>query len=138
MSEYLYGNDIKRQVKEYLIDRLSEFEGCDVVTYVSNIKYILMEEDYYKGCIKGNSNVIEWIGENFSDLGEIVEEIEFQLGSENIPNVFTEPERFQLVVYSEVASYLFGQCKFINDDYDEEIILSDEAIEILQKQLEEL
>ena len=115
-----------------------EIEGQNEETYGCDISNLLMIEDLENQCILDNYNDIKWIGDNFSDLGEILEEIKFQLGSDNIPNVFDEPEKFRLLVYSEVASYLLSDCKYIDENWNDNIVLTDEAIEIIQKQLEEI
>ena len=138
MSKYLEGNKIKTEVKDYLIDKLVEIEGQNEEVYGYNISNLLMIEDFENQCILDNYNNIKWIGDNFSDLGEILEEIKFQLGSDNIPNVFDEPEKFRLLVYSEVASYLLSECKYIDENWNDNIVLTDEVIEIIQKQLEEI
>ena len=138
MSKYLEGNKIKTEVKDYLIDKLEEIEGQNEETYGCDISNLLMIEDLENQCILDNYNDIKWIGNNFSDLGEILEEIKFQLGSDNIPNVFDRPEEFRLLVYSEVATYLLSECKYIDENWNDNIVLTDEAIEIIQKQLEEI
>lgn len=138
MSKYLEGNKIKTEVKDYLIDKLEEIKGQNEEEYGCEISSLLMIEDFGNECIIDNYNDIQWIGDNFSDLGEIVEEIKFQLGSDNIPNVFDESEKFRLLVYSEVASYLLSECKYIDENWNDNIVLTDEAIEIIQKQLEEI
>ena len=138
MSKYLEGNKIKIEVKDYLIDKLEEIEGQSEETYGCDISNLLMIEDLENQCILDNYNDIKWIGDNFSDLGEILEEIKFQLGSDNIPNVFDRPEEFRLLVYSEVATYLLSECKYIDENWNDNIVLTDEAIEIIQKQLEEI
>lgn len=138
MSKYLEGNKIKTEVKDYLIDKLVEIEGQNEETYGCDISNLLMIEDLENQCILDNYNDIKWIGNNFSDLGEILEEIKFQLGSDNIPNVFDKPEEFRLLVYSEVATYLLSECKYIDENWNDNIVLTDEVIEIIQKQLEEI
>ena len=138
MSKYLEGNKIKTEVKDYLIVKLVEIEGQNEETYGCDISNLLMIEDLENQCILDNYNDIKWIGDNFSDLGEILEEIKFQLGSDNIPNVFDKPEEFRLLVYSEVATYLLSECKYIDENWNDNIVLTDEVIEIIQKQLEEI
>lgn len=74
----------------------------------------------------------------FQRIREIVEEIKFQLGSESIPNIFDEPEKFMTVIYLEVASYLCGQCKTIDENWNEEITLNNKIIKTIETELEEL
>lgn len=131
--KYLEKNKIKNEIIESLIDKLYEYE--DTKEYACELSYILFEHYNVDCTITYNTReASEWIKNNFNDLGEIVEEIKFQ-GLE-IPNVFDEPEKFQVVIYLEVANYILNQCKFIEDNWDDEIELNKENIEIIKKQLE--
>lgn len=134
---YLQNNEIKEEMKEILNDKLSDYEGT--TCYACDLGYKLFETENYNGSYTCNSyEAKEWIKENFEYLGEIVEKIKSQLGAESIPNVFDNPETFQLVIFLEVSSYLIGQCEFINDNWDDEIELTEDNIKIIKEQLNNL
>lgn len=135
--KYLENNKIKNDVIDELIEQLYNYEnqtylGCD-------LGYQLFESYNIDGSVTYSTyRAKEWIKEHFNDLGEIVEELKFQLGSEFIPNIFDEPEKFMVVIYLEVANYLMAQCEFIDTNWNNTIDLTTKNIEIIKKQLEEL
>lgn len=135
--EYLENNTIKNDVINLLIDNLYNYEGSDV--YSCDLAYTLFEGYNVDGSITYSTyEAQEWIKKHFNELGEIVEEIKFQLGSENIPNIFDEPEAFMVVIYLEVANYLCGKCELIDKNWNDKIKLNKKTIETIKKQLEEL
>ena len=135
--KYLENNEIKNNVIDELIEQLYNYEnqtylGCD-------LGYQLLEGYNIDGVyFYNNYKANEYIKEHFEDLGEIVEEIKFQLGSEFIPNIFDEPDKFIVVIYLEVASHLMSQCEFIDTNWNNTIDLTTKNIEIIKNQLEKL
>ena len=134
---YLDNNKIKNDVINELIEQLYNYEGQ---TYLGcDLGYQLLEGYNIDGVyFYNNYKATEYIKEHFEDLGEIVEEIKFQLGAEFIPNIFDEPDKFIVVIYLEVANYLMAQCEFIDTNWNNTIDLNKQNIEIIKKQLEEL
>ena len=134
MKKYLKDNAIKNEVKGIIIDRLDAYQGETI--YGCDLGYKLFESENVDGSYTYNTHEAEkWIKENFDNLGEIVEERTFQLGSECIPNIFDKPEAFQVVIFLEVSRYLIGQCSFIEENWDEEIEFTSENIAIIKSQL---
>ena len=134
--KYLEENTIKNEIIEDLKGKLYDYEGLSC--YSCDLAYTLFEAYNYDGTITYSTNEsIKWIKQNFENLGEIIEEIKLSIGVENIPNVFGEPEKFQVIIYLEVASYLMSQCQLINDKWNDKITLDKKTIEIIKKQLEE-
>lgn len=132
--EYLENNKIKNEVIEKLIEELENYK--DVEVYACDLAYTLLEEYNIDGTITYSTyDAKEWIKNNFNDLGEIVEEI--QANGLEVPNVFDRPEAFMVTIYLEVASYLMAQCKFIDEHWDDTIILNDVNISTITKQLKE-
>lgn len=135
--EYLEYNKIKDFVKDIVIEQLynckdNSFYGCD-------LGYGLLEGYNIDGVyFYNNYKATEFIKENFEDFGEIVEEVTFQLGSENIPNIFEEPDKFCVVCFLEVASYILGKCKFVDDNWNNEIELTEEVIKTIENELKEV
>ena len=134
---YLSNNEIKDFVKDIVIDKLHEYEGIKV--YGCDLGYTLLEsyniDDVY---FYYDDKAIDFISKHFRDFGEIVEEITFQLGSESIPNVFYYPDRFCVVCFLEVASYILGQCKYVEDNWNNSFELTKEVIEIIENELSEV
>lgn len=128
---------MKRDILNDLIDKLYDYEGgC---YYACDLAYTLFECYNIDGSVTYSTyNAKEWIKKHFDELGEVVEEIKFNLGSEFVPNIFEEPEKFMVVIYLEVASSLLSQCKFIDDNWNNEIELTNENIEKIKKELEML
>lgn len=130
--EYLVKNKIKNEVIEKLIEELENYR--DTGHYGCDLAYDLFEGYNVDGTITYSTyEAKEWVKNNFEDLGEIVEEI--RANGLEVPNIFDRPEAFMVVIYLEVASYLVGQCKFINDNWDNIIVLNDKNIHIITKQL---
>ena len=130
-------NNIEVNVRELLKEKLADYEGHNI--YGADLSWELLETENCDGTITyDRQQAIAWIGENFNLLGEIVEEIEFNWGKESIPNVFTEPEKFMAVVYLEVAGGLLYECRYINDNWNNEIELTREVVSTITKQLDNL
>lgn len=135
--EYLRDNSIKDFVIDVLIDELVDCK--DSSTYACELGYTLLEtyniDSVY---FYNNYQAVEFIKKHFDDFKEIVEEITLNFGSENIPNVFKQPDRFCIVCFLEVASYLCSNCKYIDDNWNNEILLDEKTIEIIKNELESL
>ena len=128
---------MKKEVLNNLIDKLYDYKGGNY--YACDLAYTLFECYNIDGSVTYNAyDAKEWIKKYFNELGEVVEEIKFNLGSEFIPNIFEEPEKFMVVIYLEVGASLLSQCKFIDDNWNNEIELTNENIEKIKKELEEL
>ena len=112
--KYLEGNSIKDYVIEALKDKLNDYEGLEC--YGCDLAYTLYEGENADGVIFYSTyESKEWIKKYFEDLDEIIEELNFQFGTEYMSkfNPFSEPDRFVLIVVIEVASYLLGCCKTV-------------------------
>ena len=130
-------NKIENEVKELLKEKLTDYEGH--VTYGADLSWDLLGAENCDCTITyDRQQAIAWIKENFDLLDEVVEEIELNLGKESIPNVFSEPEKFMVVIYLEVAGGLLSNCRYINDNWNNEIELTKEVVNIITKQLDNL
>ena len=130
-------NKIENEVKELLKEKLADYE-CHIA-YGADLSWDLLEAENCDATITyDRQQAISWIGENFDLLDEVVEEIELNLGKESIPNVFSEPEKFMVVVYLEVAGGLLSNCKYIDDNWNNEIELTREVVNTIIKQLDNL
>ena len=128
---------MKKEILNDLIGKLNDYEGQKV--YTCDLAYTLFESYNIDGSVTYSThNAKEWIKKYFNELGEVVEEIKFNLGSEFIPNIFDEPEKFMVIIYLEVGASLLSQCKFIDDNWNNEIELTNEVIETIKEQLQEV
>ncbi len=135
--EYLENNSIKDFVKDIVINKLYDYE--DIKVYACDLGYELLESYNIDGVyFYNNYDAMEFIKKHFEDFGEIVEEIKFQLGVESIPNIFDEPDRFCVVIFLEVASYILSRCKTVDDNWNNEIILNKKTINKIIKELKEV
>lgn len=129
-------NNIMNFMIDVLEDKLDNFEGT--LMYGADMGYGLLEEENGNDTYTFSADeAMEWIKKYFDDIREVVSSIEFNLGAENVPNAFLEPETFMVNCMLEVSSVLCSNCKFIDDNWNNEIELSEENIKIIKSQLEE-
>ena len=132
--KYLKNNSIKDFVKEIIKEELENYK--DTTTYGCDLSYTLLEGYNIDGVyFYNNYKATAFIKEHFDEFGEVVEEISFNLDSENIPNVFDEPDKFCVICFIEIASYLLSQCKYVDDNWNNNITLNEKTIEIIKKEL---
>jgi hypothetical protein len=137
--EYLKNNKIKNEIIESLKDKLQDYK--DTEEYACDLGYTLYQEEDADGCIFANTQEsIDWIKNNYEDIGEIWEELKFNFGNKYMAQFdpFDNPEKVALIIYLEVASYLLGQCETIQDYWNSKIQLTDKNIKKISKELDEL
>ena len=140
--EYLRNNGIKNEVIDALIEKLDN--SMDFSCYACDLAYKLFEGDnidgvcwYVGASYKENDDFIK---KYWDDLPEIIDELKFNFDGDYFKDilysVFDNSCKFVLVIFLEVASYLIGQCDFIQENWDNEITLNDENVKIIVEQLE--
>lgn len=137
--KYLEDSSIKDYVVEQLIDKLNDYEGTE--EYGCDLAYRLYEGENADGVIFYSTyESKQWIKEHFEDLGEVVEELNFQFGEDYMAkyNCFSEPDRFVLIVVVEVASYVLGQCPTIEKNWDNQFKLTKAKINKIIEELKEM
>ena len=128
---------LKNFVIDAMIDELNEMEDREI--YGADLGYEIFSVASRNGSYTCDAQEsIDWIGKYFSEIGEVVEDIKFNLGAEFIPNCFLQPEKFQVVIMLEMSNSLCGQCEFVNSNWNNEIELTEENIKLIISQLEEL
>ena len=128
---------LKNFVIDAMIDRLNEMEGREI--YGADIGYEIFDEANCDGSYTCSTIEAEnFICKYFSEIGEVVEDIKFNLGAEFIPNCFLQPKKFQVVIMLEMSNSLCGQCEFVSNNWNNEIELTEENIKLIISQLEEL
>ena len=129
-------NNIMNFMIDVLEDKLDNFEGT--LMYGADMGYGLLEEENSNDTYTFSADeAMKKKKKYFDDIREVVSSIEFNLGAENVPNAFLEPETFMVNCMLEVSSVLCSNCKFIDDNWNNEIELSEENIKIIKSQLEE-
>ena len=111
--------------------------------YACDLAYKLFEnENINASFFYDTIQAKKWLSEHFDDLSEIIEELQFQFDKDFCNKImldfFNNPDCFIVVIVLEVASYLLGQCKYINENWDDEIILTNDVIDTICQQLDEL
>lgn len=137
---YLENNTIKDFVKSEIICKLEDFENS---IYVCDLASELFENENIDGSFFYDTvKAKKWISEHFDDLSEIIEELQLQFDEDFCNKImldfFNNPDCFIVVIVLEVASYLLGQCKYINENWNDKITLTDDVIDTICLQLDEL
>lgn len=130
---------MKKDIIERIIDRLYDYEETKV--YACDLSYKLFEGENIDGTFTYSTyKAKEWVKDNFDDIGEVWEELQFQFGSDFLKdfNMFDNPEKFMVLIILESASYLIGKCKLIEDNWNSKITLDKKTIKTLKEQLKEL
>lgn len=137
--KYLEDNTVKDYVIEQLIGKLYDYEGTE--EYGCDLTYTLYEGENADGVIFYSTyESKKWIQEHFDDLDEIVEELNFQFGTDYMAkfNPFSEPDKFVLIVVIEVAGYLLGQCPTIEKNWNNQFKLTKAKIKKIIDELKEV
>lgn len=127
---------MKNYVIDLLIENLENYE--DVKVYGSELHYTLLD-----GSITYNTyEASMWIKNYWDEIGDILEDIDFELGSDYTSKValdmFRNPKRAVVAIVFEVASDIISDLDFCKEYWNDEVILTDKNIKIIKKELEEL
>jgi hypothetical protein len=128
---------LKNFVIDAMIVELNEMEDREI--YGADLGYEIFETANCNGSYTCDAQEAkEFIKDYFESIGEVVEDIKFNLGAENIPNPFTESERFQVVIMLEISSSLIAQVSVVDENWNNEFTLTKETLEKITKELEEM
>ena len=120
-------NNLQKWVIGEMVKHLEDLEGQ--VVYGCDLAFTLFENENATGsytCDAFSSN--QWIKEYWDELGEVVEDYEFNYGE--VPtNPFKNSEVFQMQIILHMASSLVTESDYIEEHWDEEIELTSEIIE---------
>lgn len=126
---------IKDFMVDVLKDELDEYKGTS--SYGGELDFYLLQRYNVDGTYTYSTyEAKQWVQEHFEELGEIVKE----MTEEGLPpcNVFKNPEVFQVQIMLFVAGDLLGQCDAVNEFWDEEQELTQEIIDRIKKELDNL
>ena len=119
-------------VKEEIEIRLKDLAGNNV--YLEELGYGLFENENINGTYSYNRyDSIQWIKDYFEELDEVVEEYDDEFGY-SVPNPFSEPEKFQLIIILYISNKLVynALCNTDLDIYSEVELTNDIINTILE------
>lgn len=130
-------NNVTNYVIDCIIDRIDDWE--DITVYPCDFGWQLFEQENSNGSATYNTeDAKEWIKQYFDTIGGVAENIIFGIGADFLANPFVEPEKFMVQIMLEVSSMLVGQCEIMDQNWNDELELTEEVIETFKSQLEAL
>lgn len=143
---YLSCNRIKDFVVDAIIDKLNRCnvaEGLEEVHYGSVLAYNLFS------CERGSETYFmddeeakKWVDTYRKYISEVMEDLCFKFDKDFINEIliksFDYPDYFVMFIVCEVSDHILSQCKTIKDNWDNEIVLTEEVIEKLIEELKEV
>jgi hypothetical protein len=117
----------------YIVDRLQDFKGN---TY--NDSYELANDltmsDNMSGSFTYNTyDAKQYIKDWFNELGDILEEYEFQFGEPLTVNPFTDSEKFHAIIVILKIEWLLSHLEILS--IKDKIILDDQTIQAITDEL---
>jgi hypothetical protein len=130
-------NNVTNYVIDCIIDRIDDWE--DITVYPCDFGWQLFEQENSNGSATYNTeDAKEWIKQYFDTIGGVAENIIFGIGADFLANPFVEPEKFMVQIMLEVSSMLVGQCEIMDQNWNDELELTEEVIKTFKSQLEAL
>lgn len=130
-------NNVTNYVIDCIVDRIDDWE--DITVYPCDFGWQLFEQENSNGSATFNAEEAkEWIKQYFDTLGGVAENIIFGIGADFLANPFVEPEKFMVQIMLEVSSMLVGQCEIMDQNWNDELELTEEVIKTFKSQLEAL
>ena len=131
-------NKLEKEVCEYIVDKLHDFEGC--TEYGTDLAFTLLDDETQQGFITPyEKESRKWALSHFDDIETKLKETWDPEISGYIQKKFwDDPNGFMVCVYLETARDLLSQCKTIDENWNEKLELTPEVIATLEKELEEL
>jgi len=122
-------------LKSTIIDRLNDYAGGSY--YACDLAYTLFEGENVNSSVLHNTwQTKEFIKANFDLFGDLVEYCKDNL--DMVLNPFQEPEKAHVVLLLEASQSILSQCKLIDENWNNEIELTDKVIKKLTKQINDL
>lgn len=120
------------EIKSYLCDKLNDYKGTN--SYGCDLAYKLTEGENANGSVYCNAyKTKELIKDNFELFGDFLEYYKDNFGAELTP--FANPEKAHVILLIESCSQILGQSKYIQDNWDNNIQLTDKVIRQLKKDI---
>lgn len=120
------------EVRDYLIESLEGRE--DIICYSCDLASTLTEDINRDGDVECDTHrTIEKIREYWYEYSSVYEYTRDNWGIE--VNPFKEPDKFDVIAYIAIAEELLYRCKYIDENWDEEITLTKSIIKKIKRQL---
>ena len=122
--------------KDYLKEQLDEYEGQ--TQYACDLGYILTEGINADGSFTYSRELAkDYLKEWWDDADEywVFEKEHF---GENLHNPFENPEAYIVAMVVEGISGLLSKCQLIDDNWNDDIELTEENIALLKEQVDDL
>lgn len=121
-----------QEIKQDIIDRLSDYKGGNY--YGADLAYKLFEGENANGSVFCNTYKTEqYIKANFELFGEFLEHYKANFGE--YLNPFAEPEKCHVIFLLEAAQAILLQCPLVEENWNNNLELSDKNIETLIEQI---
>ena len=128
-------NNVTNYVIDCIIDRIDDWE--DMTVYPCDFGWELFENENASGSATYDAEEAKnWIKQYFDTIGGVAESIIFGIGADFLANPFVEPEKFMVQIMLEVSSMLVGQCEIMEQNWNNELELSEDVIATFKAQLE--
>lgn len=122
-------------LKNTIINKLNDYAGGTY--YGCDLSYTLFESENANGSALCNTwRTKEFIKANFDLFGDLVAYCEDNLGI--TLNPFNEPEKAHVILLLEASQSILSRCKIIDENWNNEIELTNKNIKKLTKQINDL
>lgn len=123
-------------VKDFIVDNLPEYEGKEV--YACDLAYTITKGINADGSATySRQKAVDYIKEWFDEAAEV-----YQYQVENYgqasQNPFENPEAWMVCMIIEGVSAVFSQCTVIDDNWNNEIELTEEIIKTILEEVQEV
>lgn len=114
--------------RDFITDNISYYQGQKV--YGCDLGYTLCEGINANGTATySRKEAKEYICEWWNDAADFSDYEEFNFGKRSNP--FDNPEAFMVKMVIEGVDSLLSQCQVIDDNWNDEIVLTDEVIDLI-------
>ena len=125
--------EMNKEIINDFINKLYSYGGKEI--YACDLADTIFEVYNVDGTVTYNIyNAEKFIKKYFREVGYVLESLEY----ENNFNPFLEPEKTQVIVYLEVADIIVSNIPYIQENWNEKIILNRETIKTIVKELKEV
>lgn len=123
-------------VKDFIVDNLPEYEGKKV--YACDLAYTITEGINADGSATySRQKAVDYIKEWFDEAAEVYRYQVENYGQAS-QNPFENPEAWMVCMIIEGVSAVFSQCTVIDDNWNNEIELTEEIIKTILEEVQEV
>lgn len=120
--------------RDFIIDNINDYKGEKV--YGCDLYFTLCEGINANGTATFSRQLAkEYICKWWDDASDFSDHEKFNFGERSNP--FENPEAFMVKMVIEGVDSLLSQCQFIYDNWNDEIILTEEVINSITSDIEE-